>query len=145
MFENKYKVGELAELSGVTKRTIHYYLSRGLLPPSEGAGITTTYSDEHLYRIMLIKKYQESYLPLDEIKKIINPLSLAQVQDRLNTDIIGPDFIIAESQSVYKEENLYKKISLGYGIEIYYPVDNEKSKKLVDQIYLVSEKFMKEG
>ena len=32
----EYKVSELAEKAGVTKRTIHYYISKGLLLPPEG-------------------------------------------------------------------------------------------------------------
>ena len=34
----EYKVSELAEKAGVTKRTIHYYISKGLLLPPNGNG-----------------------------------------------------------------------------------------------------------
>ena len=53
----EYKVSELAEKAGVTKRTIHYYISKGLLLPPKGSGINSVYDDEHLERILLIKKY----------------------------------------------------------------------------------------
>ena len=79
MEQSSYRIGELAEKAGVTKRTIHYYMGRGLLPTSEGAGLGTTYSDEHLYRIMLIKKLQDAWLPLDEIRKRISGMSLQDV------------------------------------------------------------------
>ena len=53
MASAEYRIGELAEKAGVTRRTIHYYIGRGLLPASQGSGLGTTYSDEHLYRICL--------------------------------------------------------------------------------------------
>ena len=42
----EYKVSELAEKAGVTKRTIHYYISKGLLLPPEGSGVNSVYNDE---------------------------------------------------------------------------------------------------
>ena len=59
----KYKVSELAEKAGVTKRTIHYYISKGLLLPPEGTGINSLYNDEHLERILLIKSFKQSICP----------------------------------------------------------------------------------
>lgn len=50
----EYKVSELANKAGVTKRTIHYYISKGLLLPPEGSGVNSLYNDEHLERILLI-------------------------------------------------------------------------------------------
>ena len=54
----EYKISELANKAGVTKRTIHYYISKGLLLPPEGNGVNSLYNDEHLQRILLIKKLQ---------------------------------------------------------------------------------------
>ena len=67
-----YKVSELAEKTGVTKRTIHFYISKGLLLPPKGSGVNSLYSDEHVERILLIKKLQAEYLPLNKIRDIIN-------------------------------------------------------------------------
>ena len=44
----EYKVSELADKAGVTKRTIHYYISKGLLLPPEGSGVNSLYN-EYLY------------------------------------------------------------------------------------------------
>ena len=41
----EYKVSELAEKAGVTKRTIHYYISKGLLLPPEGSGVNSVYAE----------------------------------------------------------------------------------------------------
>lgn len=83
---NRYRISELADKAGVTKRTIHYYMGRGLLPSPDGAGLGTTYSDEHLYRVMLIKRLQDAYLPLDEIKKRMAGVSLEDVKRSLEGD-----------------------------------------------------------
>ena len=84
---NQYRISELAEKVGVTKRTIHYYMGRGLLPSPNGAGLGTTYSDEHLYRIMLIKKLQDAYLPLEEIKKRMSGMSIEDVRRGLEGEV----------------------------------------------------------
>jgi len=142
--EGKFRIGELAERTDVTKRTIHYYLSKGLLPPSTGAGVATYYSDEHLYRILLIKKYQEKYLPLEEIKKIITRLTLAEVKEQLYSYEDSSNIMVLESSSNYETGSVYKKMDLIYGIEIYYPADNPNAEELVSKILKMSYKDSKE-
>lgn len=39
----EYKISELADKAGVTKRTIHYYISKGLLFPPEGSQKISNY------------------------------------------------------------------------------------------------------
>lgn len=67
----KYKVSELAEKAGVTKRTIHYYISKGLLMPPCGEGINSTYDDKHLERLKLIRELQKNDMPLNKIRDTI--------------------------------------------------------------------------
>ncbi len=67
----EYKVSELAEKAGVTKRTIHFYISKGLLLPPKGSGVNSIYDDSHLERLLLIKKLQEQYMPLNKIREYI--------------------------------------------------------------------------
>jgi DNA-binding transcriptional MerR regulator len=62
-------IGEVAERSGVTRRTIRYYVEIGLLPPPSGAGKAAVYGDEHLERLELIKKLQSMRLSLEEIRE----------------------------------------------------------------------------
>lgn len=79
----KYRISELAQRAGVTNRTVHYYVGRGLLPPPDGAGVGTTYREEHLLRLRLIKKLQEQYLPLEKIKEIISEMNIEEVEQAL--------------------------------------------------------------
>ncbi len=75
-----YTISELALKAGVTKRTVHYYIGKRLIPPHSGVGINSFYSDDHLYRIILIKKLQEEHYPLKRIKEMIQDLDFVQVK-----------------------------------------------------------------
>jgi len=62
-------IGDLAKLTGVTPRTIRYYVELGLLPPPHGAGRSAGYGPEHINRLETIKKLQHARLSLDEIRE----------------------------------------------------------------------------
>src|SRR5262245_38036467 len=61
-----YGIAELAELGGVTRRTVRYYVQRGLLPTPLGTGRGPHYTPAHLERLIHIRKLQESGVPLAE-------------------------------------------------------------------------------
>ena len=67
-------INELANETGVTTRTIRYYVEQGLLPNPE-SGYPAQYTDEHLQRLALIRRLKEEYLPLDEIKTMLQGLN----------------------------------------------------------------------
>ena len=69
------KISEVAKLSGVTVRTLHYYDEIGLLKPSKTteAGYRM-YSIEDLEKLQQILFFRELDFPLNEIKEImVNP------------------------------------------------------------------------
>src|SRR5688572_29999932 len=65
----EYSLVELAKLADVTARTIRYYIEQGLLAAPEPEGPKTRYSDEHLARLLAIKRLQTAHLPLAEIRQ----------------------------------------------------------------------------
>ena len=79
-----YTIGHLAELAGVTPRTIRYYTAEGLLPRPDARGQYALYGEEHLLRLQLIAQLKESYLPLGEIKARIENLDDAQIRALLD-------------------------------------------------------------
>jgi DNA-binding transcriptional MerR regulator len=124
MDDKKYRIGELAEKAGVTKRTVHYYISRGLIPPSEGTGQQSYYSDDHLVRILLVKKLQERYLPLEKIKKIIAGLSYDNARIMLEKKAeIELEDLMDESRTGQQTDfplgTECRKIELAQGLELY--------------------------
>ena len=62
-----YTVGELAEAGGVSRRTVRFYVQRGLLPPPEGLGRGAHYTEDHLAALLRIKAWQEQGAALDAI------------------------------------------------------------------------------
>ena len=87
--EQEYAIGELAELAGVTPRTIRYYVSIGLLPSPEQAGPRTRYTEGHLQRLRLIRHLQRQHLPLAEIGEQIARLDDEAVEAALDGDVVA--------------------------------------------------------
>ena len=79
-----YTIGQLAELAGVTPRTIRYYTAEGLLPRPDTRGQYALYGEEHLLRLQLIAQLKETYLPLGEIKARIENLDDEQIRTLLD-------------------------------------------------------------
>ncbi|MBN2169160.1 MAG: MerR family transcriptional regulator [Actinobacteria bacterium] len=68
------KISELAEITGVSKQAIHFYLREGLLHSGRKTSHNMAYYDDsHVERINLIKRMQENNrLKLSEIKEILS-------------------------------------------------------------------------
>ena len=109
----EYKVSELALKAGVTKRTIHYYISKGLLLPPEGSGVNSIYTDEHLNRILLIKKLQAEFMPLNKIRDYI----LENPNEKVENAIKKPKekvIINDDDKDVYIRENVCDIFEMHY-------------------------------
>ena len=67
-----YTVKQLADLAGVSVRTLHYYDEIGLLPPERGSGNGYRYYGEaDILRLQQILFYKELGLGLDEIGALL--------------------------------------------------------------------------
>lgn len=66
--EKEYSLPDLADVAGVTSRTVRYYIAQGLLPAPEGSGRAARYGEAHLARLRLIARLQRQHLPLAEIR-----------------------------------------------------------------------------
>jgi DNA-binding transcriptional MerR regulator len=89
----RYRMNELAKLTGLTPRTIRFYIHEGLLPPPEGGGPAAAYTAEHRDRLALIGLLKARYLPLQEIRQRLAPLNARDVRaelDRLNATQPAP-------------------------------------------------------
>lgn len=63
----EFTIEELAQRAGVARRTIRYYIARGLLPGPMKAGRGAGYKQEHLRRLEEIRNLQANGLTLVEI------------------------------------------------------------------------------
>jgi DNA-binding transcriptional MerR regulator len=74
-----YTVSDLESLTGINRRTIHFYVKEGVLPAPQGAGGGARYGEEHLLRLQLTRDLQKSHLKLSGIKEALDRLSLEQM------------------------------------------------------------------
>jgi DNA-binding transcriptional MerR regulator len=77
------QIGEVADRTGVTQRTLRFYEERGLLkPPSRMDGGFRLYSDDDVARVEQIKRLQSLLgLTLAEIKEMVEA---EEVREELN-------------------------------------------------------------
>jgi DNA-binding transcriptional MerR regulator len=64
----RYTMADLESQTGLTARTIRFYITQGLLPPARGRGVGATYGPGHLLRLKAIALLKAEHLPLDEIR-----------------------------------------------------------------------------
>jgi Ca-activated chloride channel family protein len=78
--ERTYKLDELARATGMSTRTVRYYVQRGLLPPAAFRGKDTSYGHEHHVRLRAIRRLQEAFFPLDAIAAELASRTLGEVE-----------------------------------------------------------------
>ncbi len=66
--EKKYRIGELAQIAQVTKRTVDYYTNLGLLAPVRSCSNYRYYDEHALKRLQLIVLCKQQRLALSDIK-----------------------------------------------------------------------------
>ncbi len=84
--ETPYTIADLARLTGVSVRTIRYYLAQGLLPASGESGPGAHYGQGHLDRLLLTKRLQEQHQPLSEIRVRLAAMSDDEVAGLASED-----------------------------------------------------------
>lgn len=75
MGTKKYTVNELAELSGVSVRTLHYYDEIGLLHPVRRENNYRNYGAAEVNRLQQILLYRKGGVSLKDIKKLLDDSS----------------------------------------------------------------------
>ena len=83
MNDSTYTIQELTDLTGLSRRTIHFYKGQGILAPPMGAGLGARYGEEHLLRLRLVPLLRRQGLRLDAIRERLVGMSLAEMQRSL--------------------------------------------------------------
>jgi len=71
----RYNIDELADLGGVSRRTVRFYVQERLLPAPLGVGRGSHYDRTHLDRLLEVKAEQEAGRSLDDIRDGRRPAS----------------------------------------------------------------------
>ncbi|RDU37193.1 hypothetical protein DRW41_10965 [Neobacillus piezotolerans] len=111
-------MGELAQLTNVTKRTIDYYTNMGLLKAERSSSNYRYYDRNTIGRIELIEQRKKQGMSLDEIKKEIiskyseevDILELRLKIKHLDEDVTKVISQLQESDEV-KPEDIKKSLS----------------------------------
>jgi DNA-binding transcriptional MerR regulator len=102
-------ISELADLTGVSTRTIRYYIEEGLLPQPEIRGKYAVFNDDYLIRLKLIKYLKDAYLPLKEIRKRLDTLMVPVMRDLLTKFEQDPVRALAELD-IYPADKLTSSV-----------------------------------
>ncbi len=84
MNDNTYMIQDLAEATGLSRRTIHFYAQQGVLPPAVGAGLGARYGEAHLLRLKLVPLLRRQGLKLDAIRERFAGMELDEMRQMLS-------------------------------------------------------------
>ena len=103
--DTRYAIGELAELGGVSRRTVRFYVQEGLIPAPFGVGRGNHYGPEHLGRLLEVKSLQEAGQTLDEIRARLQRDGIRRPQQPVPAAPL--------------ERRQYRRLSLAPGVELH--------------------------
>lgn len=83
MTAEEFLIGELAQKTNVSVRTIRYYISEGLLPAPDSRGRYTVYDHDYVERIKLIKRLKDAFLPIKEIRTMLETQTRSEIEEFL--------------------------------------------------------------
>jgi DNA-binding transcriptional MerR regulator len=98
--QTRYKVSELPD-----KRTIRYYVHKGLIDRPSHVGRNTVFLYRHLLQLLTVKKLQSGYIPLRKIEEITRSSSNEDLEDLLvpveaNRSIVLPAITLDRSDGL---------------------------------------------
>ena len=70
--QKKLSLDELCSLVGMAKRTVRYYIQRGLVDRPEGSKRGAWYTPRHLEQLMAIRTWQSAGLSLERISQLLD-------------------------------------------------------------------------
>jgi len=80
MKEKRYSIEDLVRLTGLSRRTIRFYIQEGLLDPPSGRGRGGVYFEHHLERLRQIQELRRRGLKLASIRKMISDVVHHRIQ-----------------------------------------------------------------
>lgn len=104
----RFGMAQLGAQTGLTARTIRYYITQGLLPPAYGRGPSATYDATHLLRLRAIQQLKAKNLQLQEIKT-----ELANRGDDELETLVAVEAVPTEARG------LWRRIELHPGVELH--------------------------
>ena len=101
----EWTLEDLAAISGLTLRTLRFYMQEGLLQGPDTHGKNARYSQQHVDQLDLIQHLKNLRLPLQEIRQLINSMTpeevskIRQYQDVLHSALQPPEMKVNDDGS----------------------------------------------
>lgn len=106
---------DLAQRSGLSLRTLRYYMQEGLLPGPETRGKYARYSQQHLDRLELIRRMKNLHLPLQEIRQLIDNMTPEEMSRLRNyQDQVAAEFGVQKPAMPAKDQPARSSSALDY-------------------------------
>ncbi len=141
---DKLTISEITEKTGVSKRTVHYYIGRGLLPPAEKDEDGYYYTQEHLTKILYIRWLAARHVSLQGIAFQMQGRS-GETMEREMAENRSPaeDFNMAPDTAA---PDVYIRKTLLPGLEIHMtPEVYERLRYKMDTLAAYLKKLSQEG
>jgi DNA-binding transcriptional MerR regulator len=103
----RYAIGDLADLGGVSRRTVRYYVQEGLLPAPHGIGRGNHYGPEHLNQLLKVKSLQEAGRTLDQVRRELTQRSRSRASQPLPSTAGQP-----------LPRSLWRRVTVAPGVEL---------------------------
>lgn len=107
--QDRYAIDELADLAGVSRRTVRYYVQEGLLPAPLGVGRGRHYDAVHLERLLQVRAWQEAGRSLDDIRRLLGRGGSPHQASRP----------AAGAWAAHVERTIWRRLTLGAGLELH--------------------------
>ncbi len=112
--ELRYAIGDLADLGGVSRRTVRYYVQEGLLPAPFGVGRGNHYGREHLEQLLRVKAMQEAGRTLDEIRESLDGRRSRRQSSRT---------LESAERGLLLPRSVWRRVTLAPGVELQVSAD----------------------
>lgn len=87
----RYTMADLEKATGLSARTIRFYITQGLLPSARGRGVGATYGPAHLLRLKAIGLLKKENTPLDQIRRRLDGMRDAELAAMLEVETAPPE------------------------------------------------------
>jgi DNA-binding transcriptional MerR regulator len=87
----RYTMADLEAETGLTARTIRFYITEGLLPAARGRGVGATYGPSHLLRLKAIGLLKKDNTPLEQIRQRLQDMRDTELAAMLEVETAPPE------------------------------------------------------
>jgi DNA-binding transcriptional MerR regulator len=87
----RYTMADLEAETGLSARTIRFYITQGLLPAARGRGVGATYGPTHLLRLKAIGLLKKDNSPLEQIRQRLQDMRDPELAAMLEVETAPPE------------------------------------------------------